>query len=139
MSLAINNSKIAALCPDEYGIFSDALDKFTDYDWATDSDMTLGESFKYVCDRVADGGDIDGTLGQNLKESIKAVIRALDAKGIHGVVPGVLDTETEVALLFILPEEAVFTRTVHAEGKRILGILMATEGDFEVTDCYRAV
>ena len=138
MSLAINTSKIATLCPDEYRKFSEAYDKFTDFDWAAEGDMTLGESLEYVCDRVADGDDIDGKLGQNLKESIKALVQALDREGIHGVVPGVIDTEKEVALLLTIPEATVFTRVPTEEGKRILKALNATEADFEDTDCYLA-
>lgn len=138
MSLVINLSKIATLCPDEYSRFSEAHDKFTDFDCEAENDRTLGESFKFVCDRVADGGEIDSTRGQNLKESIKALIQALDRKGIHGVVPGVVDTEKELGLGFVIPEATVFTRALTEEGKRILKTLNATEADFEDTDCYIA-
>lgn len=138
MSLSINTSKIATLCPDEYRKFSEAYDKFTDFDWAGEGDMTLGEAFEYVCDRVADGDDIDGKLGQNLKESIKALVQALDRKGIHGVVPGVIDTDKEVTLLLTIPEATVFTRVPTEEGKRIFKALGATEADFTDTDCYLA-
>lgn len=138
MSLAINTSKIATLCPDEYRKFSEAYDKFTDFDWAGEGDMTLGEAFEYVCDRVADGDEPDGQLKADLADAIKGVTKALDRKGIHGVVPGVIDTEKEVGLLFTLPESAVFTRVPTEEGKRILKALNATEDDFEDTDCYLA-
>lgn len=138
MSLAINTSKIATLCPDEYRKYSEAYDRFTDFYWATDSDMTLGEALEYVCDRVADGDEPDGKLKADLTDAIKGVIKALDRKGIHGVVPGVIDTETEVGLILTLPEAAVFTRVPTEEGKRILKALNATEADFEDTDCYLA-
>lgn len=138
MSLAINTSKIATLCPEEYNKFSEAYDRFIDFDWATESDMTLGESLEYVCHRINDGDDIDAKLGQNLKESIEALIRALDSKGVHGVVPGVTDTETVVGLEFVIPEKAVYTRVLTEEGKRILKALNATEADLEDTDCYLA-
>lgn len=138
MYLGINLSKIATICPDEYNKFSEAYDNFTDFDWATENDRTLGESFRLVCDRVADGGEIDSTRGQNLKESIKALIQALERKSIHGVVPGVTDTETEVGLGFVIPEATMFTRVPTEEGKRILKALGATEADFEDTDCYLA-
>lgn len=138
MSLSINTSKIATLCPDEYRRYSDAYDKFTDFDWAGEGDMTLGEAFEYVCDRVADGDEPDGRLKADLADAIKALIQALDRKGIHGVVPGVIDTEKEVALLLTLPESAVFTRVPTEEGKRILKALNATEADFTDADCYLA-
>jgi hypothetical protein len=138
MSLSISTSKIATLCPDEYRKFSEAYDKFTDFDWAGEGDMTLGEAFEYVCDRVADGDEPDGKLKAELADAVKGVITALDRKGIHGVVPGVIDTETEVALLFTIPEAAVFTRVPTEEGKRIFKALNATEADFEDTDCYLA-
>jgi hypothetical protein len=138
MSLSINTSKIATLCPDEYRKFSEAYDKFTDFDWAGEGDMTLGEAFEYVCDRVADGDEPDGKLKAGLADAIKALIQALDRKGIHGVVPGVIDTDKEVALLLTLPESAVFTRVPTEEGKRILTALNATEADFTDTDCYLA-
>ena len=138
MSLSINTSKIATLCPDEYRKFSEAYDKFIDFDWAGEGDMTLGEAFEYVCDRVADGDEPDEKLKADLADAIKALIQALDRKGIHGVVPGVIDTETEVALLLTIPESAVFTRVPTEEGKRILTALNATEADFTDTDCYLA-
>jgi hypothetical protein len=138
MSLSINTSKIATLCPDEYRKFSEAYDKFTDFDWAGEGDMTLGEAFEYVCDRVADGDEPDGKLKSDLADAIKGVTKALDRKGIHGVVPGVIDTDKEVALLLTLPESAVFTRVPTEEGKRIFKALGATEADFADTDCYLA-
>lgn len=138
MSLSINTSKIATLCPDEYRRYSDAYDKVTDFYWAGEGDMTLGEAFEYVCDRVADGDEPDGKLKADLADAIKALIQALDRNGIHGVVPGVIDSETEVALLLTIPESAVFTRVPTEEGKRILKALNATEADFEDTDCYLA-
>ena len=138
MSLSINTSMLATLCPDEYRKFSEAYDKFTDFDWAGEGDMTLGEAFEYVCDRVADGDEPDGKLKADLADAIKGVTKALDRKGIHGVVPGVIDTETEVALLLTIPEATVFTRVPTEEGKRIFKALGATEADFEDTDCYLA-
>lgn len=138
MSLAINTSKIATLCPEEYRKFSEAFDKFTDFDWATEGDMTLGEAFEYVCDRVDDGDEPDDKLKADLVDAIKGLTNALDSKGIHGVVPGVIDTEKEVALVLTIPESAVFTRVPTEEGKRILKALNATEADFEDADCYLA-
>lgn len=138
MSLSINTSKIATLCPDEYRKYSEAYDKFTDIDWAGEGDMTLGEAFEYVCDRVANGDEPEDKLKADLADAIKGVIKALDRKGIHGVVPGVIDTEKEVALLLTIPEATVFTRVPTEEGKRILKALNATEADFEDTDCYLA-
>lgn len=138
MSLAINTSKIATLCPEEYRKYSEAYDRFDDFDWAGEGDMTLGEALEYVCDRVDDGDEPDDKLKADLVDSIKGLIKALDCKGIHGVVPGVIDTETVVALVFTIPEATVFTRVPTEEGKRILTALNATEADFEDTDCYLA-
>lgn len=138
MSLAINTSKIATLCPEEYRKFSEAYDRFTDFGWAAYTNMTIAEAFEYVCRRVADGGESDDKLKADLADAIKGVITALDRKGIHGVVPGVIDTEKEVALVLTLPESAVFTRVPTEAGKRILKALNATEADFADTDCYLA-
>ena len=138
MSLAINTSKIATLCPDEYRRFSEAHDRFTDFDWAGEGDMTLGEALEYVCDRVDDGDEPEDKLKADLVNAIKGLIKALDSKGIHGVVPGVIDTETEVGLLLTIPEATVFTRVPTEEGKRILKALNATEADFTDADCYLA-
>lgn len=138
MSLAINTSKIATLCPEEYRKYSEAYDKFTDFGWAAYTNMTIGEAFEYVCRRVDDGGESDDKLKADLADAVKGVIKALDSKGIHGVVPGVIDTETEVGLVFTLPEATVFARVPTEEGKRILKALNATEADFEDTECYLA-
>lgn len=138
MSLSINTSKIATLCPDEYRKFSEAYDKFTDFDWAGEGDMTIGDALEYVCDRVDDGDEPDEKHKADLVDAIKGLIKALDSKGIHGVVPGVIDTETVVALVLTLQESAVFTRVPTEAGKRILKALNATEADLEDTDCYLA-
>lgn len=140
MSLAINTSKIVTLCPEEYRRFSEAYDKFTDPEWATDSGMPIAKSLKFVCDCVANGNNIDGKLGQNLKESIEAVIRALDRNGIHGVIPeAVINLEMKgVTIRFTLPEATVFTLVLTEEGKRIIKALDSTEADIENTDCRLA-
>lgn len=138
MALSINTSKIATLCPDEYARFSEAYDKFTDFGWASDGYTTLGDAFEYVCDRVADGGESDNKLKADLADAIKGVIKALDQKGVTGVVPGVIDTETEVALVLTIPEDTVFARVFTNNGQRIANVLNATEADFEDTDCYLA-
>ena len=138
MSLAINTSKIATLCPEEYRKFAEAYEKFSDFDWAGEGDMTIGDALEYVCDRVDDGDEPDDKLKADLVDAIKGLVKALDSKGIHGVVPGVIDTEKEVALLLTIPESAVFTRVPTEKGKRILKALNATEADFEDTDCYLA-
>lgn len=140
MYLGINLSKIAALCPDEYSRFSEAHDKFTEFNWEDENGRTLGEAFKYVCDRVADSVEIDSTRGRNLKESIKALIQALDSKGIHRVVPKAainLDMKW-VTIRFTIPETAVFTRVLTEDGKRILTALNATEDNLEDTFGYLA-
>lgn len=140
MSLVINPSKIAALCPDECSRFSEAYKKFADFDWATESGMTIAESFKYVCDRVADGTEPDNKLNADLADAIKGVIKALDRKGVHGVVPAAfINLEMKgVTIRFTIPEATVFSKILTEEGKRIIKALDATEADFTDTDCFLA-
>ena len=136
MSLVINPSKIATLCPEECRKFAEAYGKFTDREWTTESGMTIAESLKFICDRVADGTEPDDKLNADLADAIKGVIKALDRKGVHGVVPAAfVNLEMKgVTIRFTIPEATVFSKVLTEEGKRILKALDATEADFTDTD-----